>query len=259
MLAAVLMILLILPFSMAEPYAKVFLDRSTAGPGTIIYGTIIDRNFNQSVTTVESIDLTQIVDNEPILEIRITQPIKGVLILSAVDGSLKDDAGRPVTRAVETGANTSLFEFLAKLPDDLEPDSSVTVVYNDPFELAPTSRRSIPVEEKVTFVEMGVKDKNGKPLTSISVGQQVMFKSTIQSSMHVKQQYAYIVQVKDSNGYTVVLSWLSGYLDARSSESTSIAWTPDTIGKYTLEIFLWESVAKPIPLSEEKKSVLVVT
>lgn len=238
MLALVLMILLILPFSMAEPYAKAFLDRSTYGPGAIIYGTITDRNFNRSTTTVESIDLTQIVDNEPIVEIRVTQPTKGMFVLSAVDGSLKDEAGRPVTEAVETHSNTSVFEFLAKLPDDLEPNSSVTIIYNDPFELAPTNRSSIPVERKLTLVETGVKDKNGKPLISISVGEQVMFKSTIQSSLNVKQQYAYIVQVKDSNGYTVVLSWLSGYLDPKRSASTSIAWVPDAIGKYTLEIWV---------------------
>ena len=181
-------------------------------------------------------------------------------MLSAVDGSLKDDAGRSVLKAIESGPNTSAFEFLIKLSDDLEPNSSISVIYNDPFELAPTSRTSIPVERKVTVAETRITDQKGNPLTDISVGQQTIFRSTIQSSMNVKQQYSYILQIKDSNGYTVMLSWVSGELEAKRSANTSIAWTPDSIGKYTVEIFLWENMQKPMPLmSEEKKSVIVVT
>lgn len=260
MFAAVLALLLILPFSIVEPDAKVMLDRTTYGPGAIVYITIVDRNFNQSTDVIESIDLTQIVNGDPILEVRITQPTKGRLVLSAVDSSLKDDAGRSVLKAIESGPNTSAFEFLIKLSDDLEPNSSISVIYNDPFELAPTSRTSIPVERKVTVTEMRITNQKSNQLTDINAGQQTIFRSTIQSSMNVKQQYSYILQIKDSNGYTVMLSWISGELEAKRFANASIAWTPDSIGKYTVEIFLWESMQKPVPLmSEEKKSVIVVT
>ncbi|MGH9910113.1 MAG: hypothetical protein ACRD32_05690, partial [Nitrososphaerales archaeon] len=133
-------------------------------------------------------------------------------------------------------------------------------IYNDPFELAPTSRTSIPVEQKVTVTEMRITDQKGNPLTDINAGQQTIFRSTIQSSMNVKQQYSYILQIKDSNGYTVMLSWISGELEAKRFANASIAWTPDSIGKYTVEIFLWESIQKPMPLMlEEKKSVVAIT
>ena len=97
----VLALLLVLPFSIAEPDAKVMLDRTTYGPGAIVYITIIDRNFNQSTDVIESIDLTQIVNGDPILEVVITQPTKGRLVLNAVDGSLKDDSGKSVIKAIK--------------------------------------------------------------------------------------------------------------------------------------------------------------
>lgn len=260
MIMPILMLLLILPFTIAETNAKVFLDRTTYGPGAIVYVTIIDRNFNLSKDVIESIDLTQIVRGEPILEIRITQLTKGRLVLSAVDGTLMDEVGRPVTRAVESGPNTSTFEFLIKLPDDLERSSSISVIYNDPFELAPTSRESIPVQEKIAVIETRVTDENGKPLTNIVVGKQVIFGSMIQNSLNIRQPYSVILQVKDSNGYTVMLSWVSGNLEAKRTISASIAWKPDVAGEYTAEIFLWESMTKPTPLVlEPKKAILVVT
>jgi hypothetical protein len=142
----------------------------------------------------------------------------------------------------------------------LEPNSSISVIYNDPFELAPTSRTSIPVERKVTITEMRITDQKGNQVTDINAGQQTIFRSTIQSSMNVKQQYSYILQIKDSNGYTVMLSWISGELEAKRFANASIAWIPESIGKYTVGIFLWESMQKPVPLMfEEKKSVIVVT
>ena len=260
MLAAVLALLLILPFSIAEPNAKVILDRTSYGPGAIVYVTIIDRNFNQVKESVESIDLTQIVDGDPILEVKITQPTKARLVLSAVDGSLRDDNGNPVVKAIESGPNTSRFEFLIKLPDDLEASSSVSVIYNDPFELAPTSRKSIPVEEDVRIVEIRITDQDGKPLTDIPLGEKVVFRSTVHSSMRVDQEYSYILQVKDSTGYTVMLSWISGILEPKHSESVSIAWIPEETGEYSIEIFLWDNTVKPIPLIlEENKSIVIVT
>jgi hypothetical protein len=260
MLAVIMAFLLILPFSIIEPNAQVILDRTSYGPGAIVYITIIDRNFNQLKNVVESIDLTQIVDGEPIVEVKITQPTKGRLVLSAVDGSLRDDNGNPVVKAIESGPNTSAFEFLIKLPEDLETNSSVSVIYNDPFELAPTSRKSIPVEENVTIVETRITDQNGKPLTDIRVGQQIIFRSTLQNSMNVQQAYSYILQVKDSNGYTVMLSWISGTLEAKRSSVASIAWTPDATGKHSVEIFLWDNTNTPTPLTlEAKKDIIMVT
>ncbi|MGH9923162.1 MAG: hypothetical protein ACRD38_10455, partial [Nitrososphaerales archaeon] len=71
----------------------------------------------------------------PIVEVVIRQPSEGTVVLSAVDGSLKDRNGNVITKAVESGPNTAVFEFEIALPDNIEPNSSVTVLYHDPFAL----------------------------------------------------------------------------------------------------------------------------
>src|SRR5574341_2137576 len=140
--------------STKEPNAKVFLDRTSYGPGAIVYVSIFDRNFNLQDDVVESIDLTQIVDGDPIVEVRIVQPTEGKFTLSAVDGSIKDSNGNSVRQAIESGPDTSLFEFVIQLPNDIEANSSVGVIYNDPFELSPTTREKIPMQQKIEITEL---------------------------------------------------------------------------------------------------------
>lgn len=242
-----------------EPNAKVFLDRTSYGPGSIILVSIFDRNFNLADDVIDSIDLTQIVEGEPIVEVKIVQPTQGTLTLSAVDGSMKDSNGNPVREAVESGPNTSLFEFELKLSDDIEANSSITVFYNDPFELAPTSREEIPVQEKITVTDTRFTDQSGGLLQKVKAGQQMIISSIIQSHMSSKQEYAYIVQVKDSDGFTVALSWISGSIEPGRAASVAVSWTPDKAGQYAIEIFVWQGLLKPVPLLlNQIKNELVV-
>lgn len=255
-----LLLVLSLPLIPLEAMGKAYLDRAVYGPGHIVYVTIVDPNFNRSRDVIESIDLTRIVDGKPILEIIVTQPTQGRLFLNAVDGSLRDADGRPVTQAVESGSNTSRFEFMFKLPDDLESNSSVSAIYNDPFKLTPTTRTDIPVDEKVRISEVRMTDRVGATITDAAVEREIIFRATIQSSMNVAQQYAFVLNVRDADGYTVALSWISGGLEAKGAASASIAWTPDASGEYTVEMFLWDKMTNPTPLMMEvKKKVLMVS
>lgn len=242
-----------------EPNAKVFLDRTSYGPGSIILVSILDRNFNLADDVIDSIDLTQIVEGEPIVEVKIVQPTQGTLTLSAVDGSMKDSNGKPVREAVESGPNTALFEFEVQLPDDIEVNSSITVFYNDPFELSPTTREEILVQQKFTLTDTRFTDQSGSSLQKVKAGQHVIISSIIQSHTSSKQEYAYIVLIKDSNGFTVALSWISGNIEPQRAASAAVPWTPDKPGQYTIEIFVWQSLLKPVPLLlNQIKNELVV-
>ncbi len=244
--------------SVMQPNAKVFLDRTSYGPGSIVYVSIFDINFNLQDDVIESLDLTQIVEGDPILEVKIVQPTQGKFTLSAVDGSIKDSNGNSVREAVESGPNTALFEFVIQLPDDLEANSSIGVIYNDPFELSPTTREEIPTQQKIQLTETRFTDHTGRILQQINVQQKVTISSVIQNGMSSNQQYSYIVQVKDSDGFTVALSWISGNVEAKRSASVAVPWTPDKAGEYNIETFLWQNLFKPVPLlSKQKTSVMV--
>lgn len=241
-----------------EANAKVFLDRTSYGPGSIVYVSIFDRNFNRDDEVRETLDLTQVVRGKPIVEVRIVQPTQGTIKLSALDGSMKDSSGRSVFEALESGADTSLFEFEIKLSDNIEVNSSIAVLYEDPFELAPTTREHIPVKEKITMKDTRIAGVPAK--SEVGVGQEAVISSVIESSMSSSQEYAYIVQVKDSEGVTVLLSWISGKIEPQRSASVAVPWTPDNIGQYTIEIFVWQGILKPVPLLEkEEVSEIVVS
>lgn len=242
-----------------EPDAKVFIDRNYYGPGAIVFVSIFDRDFNRDDAVVESIDLTQIVNGDPIVEVKIVQPSKGTLTLSAADGSMKDSSGKVVTKAVESGPNTSLFEFEVKLPDDIASNSSVTVLFNDPFSLT-TSKPETPVRQRIDLTDTRFADDAGRSLKNASVGMEVIISSMIHSNISSKQEYAYIVQVKDSDGFTVLLSSITGSLEPQRSADPRISWAPDKTGQYMVEIFVWDELLKPMPLLlREEKMVIAVT
>ncbi|HLE34785.1 MAG TPA: hypothetical protein VI698_02740 [Nitrososphaerales archaeon] len=242
-----------------ESNAKVFLDRTSYGPGSIVYVSIFDRNFNLQDDVVERLDLTQIVEGDPIVEVKIVQPTQGKFTLSAVDGSIKDSNGNSVREAVESGADTSLFEFVIQLPNDLEANSSIGVIYNDPFELSPTTREKIPTQQNIQLTETRFTDHTGRILQQINAEETVRISSVIQNGMSSTQQYSYIVQVKGSNGFTVALSWISGNVEAQRSASVAVPWTPDRAGGYIIEIFLWQNLFKPAPLlSKQETNVIVI-
>jgi len=241
-----------------ELNAKVFLDRTSYGPGSIVYVSIFDINFNLQDDVVERLDLTQIVEGDPIVEVKIVQPTQGKFTLSAVDGSIKDSNGNSVREAVESGPDTSLFEFVIQLPDDLEANSSIGVIYNDPFELSPTTREKIPTQQQIQLTETRFTDNTGRVLQQMNVEQKVTISSVIQNRMSSNQQYSYIVQVKDSAGFTVALSWISGNVEAQRSASVAVPWTPDRVGGYAIEIFLWENLFKPAPLLPKQETNVIV-
>lgn len=73
----------------------------------------------------------------------------------------------------------------------------------------------------------------------------VVLQRGIKNPADKDQGFLSILQVKDENGIVVSLTWLSGKLAANESRQLSQTWTPDTVGKYTLQFFVWESMENP--------------
>ena len=83
----------------------------------------------------------------------------------------------------------------------------------------------------------------------ILVDQQVNIVSDVVNSQDRMQSFAYIVQIKDDEGVTVSLAWLTGALSPNQRLSPALSWTPQSAGVYTAEIFVWDSITNPDPLS----------
>ena len=82
------------------------------------------------------------------------------------------------------------------------------------------------------------------------VDTQVQITADLTNNQDRDQPFAYLVQIQDENGVTISLSWITGSLGPGQFMNPSQSWTPTNPGKYTAQIFVWESVDNPDALSE---------
>ena len=125
----------------------------------------------------------------------------------------------------------------------------------------PTSLPTQPAQNitgRLTLSNISVVDQQGSPLSSISAGQQIIISNKIQNGKNAEQNFAYIVQIKDKDGFTVMVSWVQGSLVPSQSFDLGISWVPDTAGEYSAEVFVWEGIANPVPLTGIKTAQLTV-
>jgi hypothetical protein len=92
-------------------------------------------------------------------------------------------------------------------------------------------------------------DSIGNMLNKVTLNQQVQIASDLANKQNKDQPFAYLVQIQDSNGITVSLSWITGSLSQNQSLTLSQSWTPTIAGTYTAQIFVWQSITEPDALS----------
>lgn len=107
----------------------------------------------------------------------------------------------------------------------------------------------LPPLERVTVNNPRMEDSTGKVLDKITTGQQIGIVSDITNNVKSGQAFAYLVQIQDSNGIAVSVSWITGSLAPSQSMSLSQSWVPKSSGIYTAQIFVWEGVTNPNALS----------
>jgi len=143
-------------------------------------------------------------------------------------------------------------------PAKLSADGIITLDVKDVVGTSVFGKQ-IPSTQRAPASEPILVDSFGETLTQISTYEQVLIQSEVVNMQNRKQPFAYIVQVKDSDGVTVSLSWLTAELPANDSLKVSQSWLPLTAGQYTIEIFVWEGIDKPTALSPTKiKNVQVL-
>jgi hypothetical protein len=85
-------------------------------------------------------------------------------------------------------------------------------------------------------------DPFGKRIDRIVAGHPVLVETKLTNNLDEEQAFVYILQVKDYKGITVFLTWIKGTMRASTALDAGISWTPDDIGKYTIEVFVWKSL-----------------
>ncbi len=66
------------------------------------------------------------------------------------------------------------------------------------------------------------------------------------------QQFVFVAQVLDEDGILVYVSFVTGSVGAGQTASPSVHWTPKAGGSYTVEVFVWNSLASPVALVDKQ-------
>ena len=107
----------------------------------------------------------------------------------------------------------------------------------------------VPPLERAPATNLRIVDTFGSSIDAVSVDQQVQITADLSSGQDKDQDFAYLIQIQNSDGVTVSLSWIAGSLSPDKQFSPSGSWTPTDAGTYTVTVFVWESIDNPTALS----------
>jgi hypothetical protein len=181
------------------------------------------------------------------------------------------DTGGIKLAMTETGPGTGVFQGTTYFTTDSPSSGSilhvasgdtVTAEYTDttlPLPHSPSDQlrliattvagTSLPPLEQVLARNVKVLDSSGNSLNKVSVNQQIQIVSDITNQENKNQPFAYLVQIQDNNGITISLSWITGSMIPKQTLNLGQSWIPISSGRYTAQIFIWESITNPNALS----------
>ena len=107
----------------------------------------------------------------------------------------------------------------------------------------------VPPLERAPASNLRIVNTFGNSIDTVSVDQQVQITADLSSGQDKDQDFAYLIQIQNSEGVTVSLSWIAGSLSPGQSFSPSASWTPTSVGTYDVTAFVWESIDNPTALS----------
>jgi len=103
-------------------------------------------------------------------------------------------------------------------------------------------------------------DGQGNEIVSSNAGQRMQVVGRIVSDEEDSEQpYILLAQIIDSrNNLVVSIGFSSGTLFPSQKASPSVQWVPESEGTYVVELFLWDSLDRPIPLLQKQTASLDV-
>ena len=230
-----------------------WLESSYPASGTGVV-RVIDPDMNWNPEAVDNfvVDVWSDADNGGI-DLTVTETNEATGIFEGtVFFTITDESSGHRLRVAEGNTVTAEYE------DNTLPDPYTTA---DELDITATTLIGtiVPPLERAPATNLRIVDAFGNSLDTVSADQQVQIVADLANGQDRSQAFAYLVQVQDSNGVTVALSWISGTLEAGQSLSPSTSWIPSDAGTYTATAFVWESVDNPTALSPPVTTVITVS
>ena len=192
-----------------------------------------------------------------------------------------DDDGAGINLQIsETTENSGVFEGVVYLTKNDQssgnrlyalPDSEIIAKYSDRTLPRPYNTNddldifakeivitNINSTERLVMEEIGILQQSGDSIEELVVGQTGMIFSKIKNEVDFSQNFTYIVQIRDENGYVVSLSWVTGQTIPSQELGMSVSWMPEKSGKYLIERFVWNSLKDAIPLTDSVSEGILI-
>ena len=99
----------------------------------------------------------------------------------------------------------------------------------------------------------------GEEIKSPVVDQQLNLETSLKNLSENNINWAYIVQVINSDGVIVDLNYATGSLVKNQTLSAALSWTPHESGKYNIEVFVWDNLVDINPLAPMSTHTITVT
>ena len=183
--------------------------------------------------------------------------------------------GMPETILIETVPNSGVFENFVNTADMFANkrdaqisfdyfdkstssgmatgDASVSIGKEEPKVGTQTPKVEEPKVkmDPYSISEPKLADLFGNGIDKIVTGQPVLVEMKVTNNLDEEQPFIYILQVKDGEGFTVMLTWIKGTMNKSAALDAGISWTPEESGNYTVEVFVWKSLEDPsLPLTK---------
>jgi hypothetical protein len=105
------------------------------------------------------------------------------------------------------------------------------------------------INEIVALSNLVTLDQTDRPAAIVRVNDPVLIKLNVTNKVNERRDFTYIVKITDQEGFVTSLSWLSGTLGPRQSDAPALAWASSEPGAFLIEVFVWESIERAIPMS----------
>ncbi len=112
---------------------------------------------------------------------------------------------------------------------------------------------------KLQSITKKINNKTFNEIENLPKNKEIKIMMDFKNEKDEQQPFAYILQISDENGVVVSLSWVSGSLGPGQVLDQTISWTPEELGKYTAETFLWQDFDSATPLSESDSIMIDVS
>jgi len=112
--------------------------------------------------------------------------------------------------------------------------------------------------DDITLTSPKLVNTSGEQLGALHAGQQIGVESTLTNHAKSEQKFTYIVQVLNKDYGIEYLEGFSASMVSNQSFTASQVWVPKEPGQYTIQVFVWDSLASAVPLTDVLETQITV-